>query len=211
MYTGCNVTPTDCPNAVEMREFVMPGLAVMAGKYCARASRIMARAAWTLAAAAAIFWFEMLSFSSSWFNCGSLKPFPPFSARHLGRQAAPVSNCLRRYWTRLAPYMPGTAGVEGLTYFGPMLHPANVSNAASHERELSQPCLDISFTDIHIHQQTRIQVHALWAVSIRKMIGSTLTSTRSSLWSESSILGETNGCIRTNSSGILTLDPRTDI
>ena len=48
------VLPKVCPNAVDKREFMMPGLAVIVGKYCARASRTMARAAWTLAAAAAI-------------------------------------------------------------------------------------------------------------------------------------------------------------
>jgi hypothetical protein len=39
----------------------MLGPAVTVGKYCARASRIIALAARTLAAAAAMFWFEMSS------------------------------------------------------------------------------------------------------------------------------------------------------
>src|ERR1700719_950187 len=44
------------------------GLVVNAGKYCARASLTMARAEKKLAAAAAMFWFDMLTCSSRAFS-----------------------------------------------------------------------------------------------------------------------------------------------
>jgi hypothetical protein len=47
---------------------VMAGLVVAVGKSCDRASLTRARAAKKLAAAAAMFWFEILTLSSSAFN-----------------------------------------------------------------------------------------------------------------------------------------------
>src|ERR1700688_4593757 len=57
----------------EGRAAVMEGAVDTAGKSCARASLTRARAAKKLAAAAAMFWLETLTFSSRAFNCASLK------------------------------------------------------------------------------------------------------------------------------------------
>src|SRR5215469_1969767 len=52
---------------------VIEGFVLTVGKYWERASSANARAEKKLAADAAIFWFDMLTWSSSAFSCGSLK------------------------------------------------------------------------------------------------------------------------------------------
>src|ERR1035438_6321557 len=112
--------PTLCPKAVERRAFVMPGLTVTVGKYWARAARMVARASRTPAAAAAMFWFEILSLSSKAFNCGSLS-----GSHHLPRDAASFgcagSQSPSRFDAPVSLYAGGT-GAVGAMYFGPTLH-----------------------------------------------------------------------------------------
>ena len=121
--------PNSLPNPLDKREFVMPGTTVTVGKYCARASRTMALAARTLAAAAAMFWFEILSFSSSSFSGGSL-----YLSHHLPCPAASLGCAVFQAPSTLgAPsslYAGGT-GAEGILYLGPTLQAVNSTAAAT--------------------------------------------------------------------------------
>src|SRR5579864_564330 len=56
----------------EFFDLVTDGLIVAVGKYCERACLTIARAAAKLATAAATFWLEIITCSSSAFNSGSL-------------------------------------------------------------------------------------------------------------------------------------------
>ena len=76
----------DPPEPLPLAEFaderclVIEGLVVSVGNNCARASRTSARAAMKLAYDAAMVWLETSTCSSSLFNSGSLKSFPPLAA-----------------------------------------------------------------------------------------------------------------------------------
>src|SRR5689334_4111895 len=104
--------------AADCRETVIEGLVVTVGKYSERDSLINARAARKFASAAAMFWFEMFTCSSSEFNFASLN-----ASHHLPR-ITPSFGCANfqslvslKASGAISLYAGGVA-TPGFAYFG---------------------------------------------------------------------------------------------
>jgi hypothetical protein len=108
----------------------MPGPVVSVGKYCERASFTIARADMKLANAAATFWFDRFTWSSSVLSCGSLNTPHHFPCSASSFGCATFQPSVFFISSGVSSLYAAGVGAEGLLYFGPTVQPSKTTNAA---------------------------------------------------------------------------------